>query len=130
MLRPARERRLRGAVYTPAAIVAAMLDWAERHAAPERVIDPGAGSGRYLIAAGRRFPESRLIGVELDPLAALLARGNLAAAAGVLDRLVHYLRGASSLQGGRVYAGGLTKFEPRGMERIPVPGPELLGEPA
>jgi tRNA1(Val) A37 N6-methylase TrmN6 len=57
-----------------------MLDWAERHAVPQRVIDPGAGSGRYLLAAGRRFPGARLIGVEIDPLAALIARGNLAAA--------------------------------------------------
>lgn len=79
-LRSARERRLRGAVYTPAAIVGAMLDWAERHEVPERVIDPGSGSGRYLLAAGRRFPAARLVGVEIDPLAALLARGNLAAA--------------------------------------------------
>jgi methylase of polypeptide subunit release factors len=57
-----------------------MLDWAERQGTPQRVIDPGSGSGRYLLAAGRRFPGARLIGVEIDPLAALIARGNLAAA--------------------------------------------------
>lgn len=51
-------------------------------------------------------------------------------ATAVLDRLVRFLRGASSLQGGRVYAGGLTKFAPREMERIPAPRPELFREPA
>jgi hypothetical protein len=31
---------------------------------------------------------------------------------------------------GRTYAGGLTKFEPREMERLLVPRPELLADPA
>ena len=45
---------------------------------------------------------------------------------GVLDTLAAYL-GRSVTQGqGRVYAGGLVKFEPREMERLPVPGPALL----
>jgi hypothetical protein len=46
----------------------------------------------------------------------------------VLDGLLAYLRKPSSVQGGRVYAGGLTKFEPREMERIPIPEPTLLVE--
>jgi hypothetical protein len=40
-----------------------------------------------------------------------------------LDRLASSLRGAVDLGQGRTYAGGLTKFEPREMERIPVPSP-------
>ena len=40
--------------------------------------------------------------------------------------LVRFLRSTTSLDGGRVYAGGLTKFEPREMERIPVPSLDLL----
>ena len=44
----------------------------------------------------------------------------------VLDRLGEYLRGAVSLTEGRTYAGGLTKFEPKEMERIAVPNVEML----
>ncbi len=69
-----------GATYTPPAIVSAMLAWAATQLNPARIVDPGIGSGRFLAAAGRRFPDAQLIGVELDPLAALLARGHLAAA--------------------------------------------------
>lgn len=78
-LRSAEERRPLGATYTPAAIVEAMLDWAAQGPAPSRVVDPGAGSARFLVAAARSFPQARLIGVELDPTAAVLARGHLAA---------------------------------------------------
>ncbi len=44
----------------------------------------------------------------------------------VLDGLARALRRSMSLHFGRTYAGGLVKFEPREMERIPVPSPELL----
>lgn len=84
-LRTAEVRRKDGAVYTPLDIVASMASWAEAEAEPDRVIDPGAGSARFLLEAGRRFPKARLVGVEKDPLAALMARGNLAAA-GMADR--------------------------------------------
>ena len=49
---------------------------------------------------------------------------------GLLSGLAAYLRKSSTVQGGRVYSGGLTKFEPREMERIPVPEPALLMEMA
>jgi hypothetical protein len=32
------------------------------------------------------------------------------------------------MEEGRTYAGGLTKFEPREMERLLVPHPELLAD--
>ncbi len=78
-LRPAMQRRENGAVYTPPSIVKSMLSWAETLDQPERVIDPGAGSGRFLLEAGRRFPNARLVAIERDPLAALTIRANLAA---------------------------------------------------
>ncbi len=82
-LRTPEHRRTLGATYTPKGIVRAMLDWATRFQAggphPERIIDPGVGSARFLIAAGRRFPKAELVGIEVDPIAALIARANLAA---------------------------------------------------
>lgn len=79
------ERRPRGATYTPPPIIAAMMSWAASRVRPARVVDPGAGSARFLVAAGRRFPDADLIAIEVDPLAAILARGHLAAA-GFADR--------------------------------------------
>lgn len=72
-------RRATGATYTPPLLVEAITRWAaEEHAQPCRVVDPGAGSGRFLMAAGRLFPVSQLIAVETDPLAALMLRANAA----------------------------------------------------
>ncbi|MGH2533801.1 MAG: class I SAM-dependent methyltransferase [Thermomicrobiales bacterium] len=81
----AEERRPKGATYTPQPIIDAMLAWAGRESRPARVVDPGAGSARFLVAAGRRFPDAELIAVEADPVAAILARGHLAAA-GLISR--------------------------------------------
>jgi SAM-dependent methyltransferase len=80
-LRSPEQRRPLGQTYTPPPIVDAMVAWAEDQGIDvTRVVDPGVGSGRYLLAAGRRFPNAELVGSEVDPLAAVLARGNLAAA--------------------------------------------------
>jgi SAM-dependent methyltransferase len=80
-IRAAKQRRSLGATYTPHEIVKAMLAWTARQAgdAPVRVVDPGAGSGRFLLAAAERFPDAALIGVEIDPVAALMLRANLSA---------------------------------------------------
>lgn len=79
-LRSAEDRRPQGATYTPGSIVAAMIAWAAAGRPPARIVDPGTGSGRFLVAAGRRFRNASLLGIELDPVAATLARGHLAAA--------------------------------------------------
>lgn len=80
VLRTPEARRPTGAVYTPTEIVRAMTQWAKaRDLKPERVIDPGVGSARFLIAAAKVFPKAELVGVDTDPLATLLARANLAA---------------------------------------------------
>src|ERR1700690_968822 len=70
------ERRPLGATYTPKAIVSAMTQWVARHK-PARIVDPGAGSGRFIVAAGRAIPKARLVAVELDPMAALMLRAHL-----------------------------------------------------
>ncbi|WP_420619067.1 N-6 DNA methylase [Candidatus Poriferisocius sp.] len=79
-LRPPKQRRPLGAVYTPQGIVEAMVGWVAAKERPARVVDPGAGSGRFLLQAGRVFPDASLVAVELDPLAALLCRANLTVA--------------------------------------------------
>lgn len=96
-LRPPTERRLLGATYTPPALVEAMVGWAASKKEPARIVDPGAGSGRFLVHAGRRFPSAKLVGIEIDPLASLLLRAHLATAkmaprASVLARDYRILR--------------------------------------
>ncbi len=88
-LRPAVERRNSGAFYTPPMLVRPMVEWAlDRR--PERIIDPGCGSGRFAVAAVRRRPELSILAVDVDPLATLLTRAALAVlgcgAARVLQR--------------------------------------------
>ena len=61
-------RRELGATYTPLAIVDAMLALAAEREAPLRVIDPGTGSGRFLLRAARLFKNAELVGVEIDRL--------------------------------------------------------------
>src|SRR5262249_13467225 len=78
--RPPERRRGAGQTFTPAPVVDNMISWAGRALTPARVVDPGAGSARFLAAAGRRWPEAELIGLETDPLAALIGRATLAAA--------------------------------------------------
>src|SRR5262252_1424979 len=90
-LRSAEQRRQHGATYTPPPIVDAMVAWAHAEIpTPARVVDPGAGSGRFLIAAARRFPDAELIAVDVDPLATLMLRAN-AAVHGFADRLAVHL---------------------------------------
>jgi hypothetical protein len=79
-IRPAHVRRTDGATYTPAPIIASMMTWAASEGAPARVVDAGAGSGRFLLSAAPRFPKAQLIAIESDPVAALLLRANLAMA--------------------------------------------------
>lgn len=102
-------RRPLGATYTPQAIVDAMVKWATTQGPVERVIDPGIGSGRFAVTAGRSLPSATIIGAEVDPLPAILARGNLAAA-GLADRSTVLLTDYRSLprdpiEGKTLYVG-------------------------
>lgn len=84
-VRSAAVRRAAGAIYTPAPIVQSMMSWVAAQGQPARIVDPGAGSGRFLMAAAQAFPNAELIAVETDPLAALMLRANLSCR-GWLDR--------------------------------------------
>jgi adenine-specific DNA-methyltransferase len=107
-LRSPELRRDLGATYTPTGIVDAMLAWAQNHPAPARVVDPGVGSARFLVRAAKAFAKSRLVGVEVDPLAATLARANLAAS-GHADRshiiLQDYRGGLPAVAGATLFIG-------------------------
>lgn len=85
-LRSAEERRKLGATYTPPYVTKAMVDWASaQQLDPVRIVDPGVGSAKFLRLAAQKFPNAELIGIDIDPLATLMARANLAAA-GLAER--------------------------------------------
>lgn len=106
-LRSPKLRRRRGAIYTPRAIVDAMVGWAAGRPGPARIVDPGAGSGRFLLAAARAFPEAELLAVEIEPLAALVLRAN-AAVLGLSGRLTLLVADYRSID--LPEAGGPTLF--------------------
>ena len=74
--RTAEERRPRGQTFTPAPIVRSMLEWTKGRVTPARVVDPGCGSGRYILAALRAFPHAVGLASDLDPYATLMTRAN------------------------------------------------------
>jgi len=78
LIRSASDRRATGAVYTPHLIVQSMTAWLADQGALARIVDPGAGSGRFILAAGQAFPDAQLVAIEKDPLAALMLRASLA----------------------------------------------------
>jgi len=106
-LRPPVQRRSAGQTFTPPGVIDSMLGWAGRGVAPVRVVDPGTGSARFLTAAGRRWQAAELVGVETDPLAAMIGRATLAAA-GMAERAAILLTDYRSLH--LPSAGGRTLF--------------------
>lgn len=107
-LRSPETRRESGATYTPDGIVQAMIGWASEQRVPDRVIDPGVGSARFLCAVGRTFRKAQLVGLEVDPLAALMARANVATA-GFANRsrieLIDYRSPSSTFSGRTLFIG-------------------------
>lgn len=109
-LRPPEARRAVGATYTPAGIISSMLNWARTQKTElARIVEPGAGSGRFLLAAARFFRQAELVGIELDPLPAMIARANLSVC-GLADRsliLVSNYRSATlpTSEGTTLYVG-------------------------
>ena len=75
----AEERRTLGAVFTPKDIVESMLDWACDQIVPRRIVDCGCGSGRFALAAARRFPQARVVAVDVSPMATIMCKANAVA---------------------------------------------------
>lgn len=73
---PAEVRRAMGQTFTPPVVIDAMIAWAKRRA-PVRVVDPGAGSGRFTLAAASAFPDAEIVACELDPSVARILRANV-----------------------------------------------------
>ncbi len=76
-LRSQSVRRQAGAIYTPPLLIEPMVEWVAEQA-PERVVDAGAGSGRFAVAIARSSPDSQIVAVDVDPLATLMTRAALA----------------------------------------------------
>jgi hypothetical protein len=80
-VRSAEERRGNGITLTPPRVVQAMLEWARKESLasgkPRRIVDPGAGTGRFAMAAAQNFPDTNVVAVENDPDLLLLLRANL-----------------------------------------------------
>lgn len=77
-LRAAEVRRQDGAVYTPPQLVAPMVEWTLAED-PVRVVDAGAGSGRFSALIARRAPAVHVVAIDSDPVATLMSRAALAA---------------------------------------------------
>lgn len=92
----AQDRRPLGQTYTPDSIIASMVSWAFDQGKPQRIIDPGSGSGRYLLAAARQFPDAAILGADIDPVATLMLRANIAVL-GLGDRTTVHLGDYRSL---------------------------------
>jgi adenine-specific DNA-methyltransferase len=100
-IRSSAERRSLGQAYTPPQIISSMVEWAASEVAPARIIDPGSGSGRFTVAAGRRFPHARLVAADVDPVATLMTRASVSAG-GLAERTTVLLRDYRALGQDRV----------------------------
>ena len=104
-VRDAAARRGDGAVYTPGHLVGPMVDWTLDQR-PARIVDAGAGSGRFLAAVLRREPGLEVIAVDRDPLATLMTRAMLAVLEASHARVIQADYTAVTLPG----TGGRTAF--------------------
>ena len=70
-------RRNEGITLTPEWLVDRMVERAALAGAFDTVVDAGAGSGRFCIAAARRWPQARIVAVERSTAMLELLRSNL-----------------------------------------------------
>lgn len=75
--RSSASRRNEGITLTPSHIVERMINLSAYGKEPHRIVDAGAGTGRFTLAAARRFPNSPIVAVEKNPELAVLLRANL-----------------------------------------------------
>ncbi|MHB8684426.1 MAG: Eco57I restriction-modification methylase domain-containing protein [Dehalococcoidia bacterium] len=71
-------RRALGSFFTDRSIVDAMTRWIAQQR-PSEVVDCGAGSGRFTLAAARIPSVRSVVAIDRDPLACLVTRANAAA---------------------------------------------------
>jgi hypothetical protein len=64
------DRRLQGTTFTPPWLIDLQLNQIATKCRPLRVIDAGAGTGRYAVRAAQRWPEAEIIAIERDPVLA------------------------------------------------------------
>jgi hypothetical protein len=124
---PEEERAQVGAFLALARAAGAADSYVARHRSPWWRVRMGAPAPILATYMARRPPAfvRNLAGARHVNIAhGLYPRQPLPPAA--LDGLAAYLRRSVTAGQGRVYAGGLTKFEPGEMERLPVPAPALL----
>ena len=57
-------RRSQGITFTPAWLIERMLDRAEALGSFDTIVDAGAGTGRFALAAARRFPRAHVLAIE------------------------------------------------------------------
>ncbi|MEX2238726.1 MAG: N-6 DNA methylase [Dehalococcoidia bacterium] len=74
--RDAVERRSLGSFFTPEPIADAMVA-SVLGAQPTTIVDPGCGSGRFLVRAALKERRIKLVGVDIDPVATLVTRAAL-----------------------------------------------------
>ena len=73
----AAERKVRGAFFTPRALVERVVHAIESHVPPKkplRIIDPACGAGAFLTVAAEKWPHAELFGLELNQESARLCR--------------------------------------------------------
>ena len=79
-------RRAQGITLTPGWLVDLMLQRLAAAGPFRTIVDPGAGSGRFCIAAAKRFPGARVVAVERSEAMLAVLRSNLKSE-GLADRV-------------------------------------------
>jgi hypothetical protein len=101
------ERNRRGATYTPAWLVEAMMLWAKGRIQPIRIVDPGAGSGRFSISAALHWPNAKVVAFDTDTAALSILKSS-AQQVGVVGRIE--IRNEDYIQARLESAAGPTLF--------------------